>query len=257
MADGQQLPLRPLATAGGVAGHSWVLGQAVPGEVVELGLPRGWVPPSACAPLGLRLLEASTASPVDPVYLREQRTETSVAAGDREAALVQTVHSLKERQRLQNGLCGSVRKRTGAETAVAEGSALGHSPGGPWCPPPWPRPGKGQVWGPSPRGRPPRPSCCLVAVPGTLGQRPLFGEAAGHSCDNYSHGLRTRECQALDLARRTQAMTFSTETPARAGNSTSSGRAVALGHRAVLFLEILANSITKKTAPQLKAFDHQ
>lgn len=38
------------------------------------------------------------------------------------------VHSLKERQRLQNGLCGNVRKRTGAETAVAEGSALGHSP---------------------------------------------------------------------------------------------------------------------------------
>lgn len=128
MAGGQQLPLRPLATAGGVAGHSWVLGQAVPGEVVELGLPRGWVPPSACAPLGLRLLEASTVSPVDPVYLREQRTETSVAAGDREAARVQMVHSLKERQRLQNGLCGSVRKRTGAETAVAEGSALGHSP---------------------------------------------------------------------------------------------------------------------------------
>lgn len=157
MAGGQQLPLRPLATAGGVAGHSWVLGQAVPGEVVELGLPRGWVPPSACAPLSLRLLEASTASPVDPVYLREQRAETSVAAGDREAARVQMVHSLKERQRLQNGLCGSVRKRTGAETAVAEGSALGHSPGGPWCPPPRPRPGKGQVWGPSPRGQPPAP----------------------------------------------------------------------------------------------------
>lgn len=166
VAGGRQLPLRPLATAGRVAGHSWVLGQAVSREVVELGLPRGRVPPSACAPLGLCLLEASATSPVDPVYLWEQRTEASVAVGDGGVARVQVVHSLKERQRPQSSLCESVAKHTEAETAVAEDPALGRSPGDPWCLPPRLCPGKGQVWGLSPRGRPLSPSCSLMGGPG-------------------------------------------------------------------------------------------
>ena len=72
MAGGQQgcwLPLRPLATTGRVAGHGGVLGQAVPREVVELGLPGRRVPPGARAPLRLRLLEAPTSPSVDAVHL--------------------------------------------------------------------------------------------------------------------------------------------------------------------------------------------
>lgn len=70
------LPLRPLAAAGRVAGHGGVLRQAVPREVVVLGLPGRWIPPGACAPLCLRLLEAPASPAVDAVHLRgvEERT---------------------------------------------------------------------------------------------------------------------------------------------------------------------------------------
>lgn len=63
--------LRPVASAGRVAGDSGVLRQAVPRETVKLGLPRWWVPPGTSAPLCLCLLEASTSPTVDPVHLHD------------------------------------------------------------------------------------------------------------------------------------------------------------------------------------------
>lgn len=65
--------LRPVASAGRVAGDSGVLRQAVPRETVKLGLPRWWVPPGTSAPLCLCLLEASTSPTVDPVHLAGAR----------------------------------------------------------------------------------------------------------------------------------------------------------------------------------------
>lgn len=63
--------LRPLACTG-VAGDSGVLRQAIPREVVKLGLPRRGIPPGTSAPLRLCLLQAPTSPTVDLVHLKGQ-----------------------------------------------------------------------------------------------------------------------------------------------------------------------------------------
>lgn len=116
--------LRPVASAGRVAGDSGVLRQAVPRETVKLGLPRWWVPPGTSAPLCLCLLEASTSPTVDPVHLhdsdghhkggqgkqdgRDQHNHSSPNTGPKEANSCQPTTCAPARE--ANGLNDSQHK---------------------------------------------------------------------------------------------------------------------------------------------------